>query len=304
MDYLKILKRAAEITWKHKSTWLFGFLAALFQGGGRFNYNVGSQEVDYTKFSRDSERFMEALFSPVIILVLIVFGLILLVLSIFIGFLARAALIGMVNDVEQEGTTSINQGFRCGWSQWLSLFGINLAIWIPFAAYVILLLILLASPVAASFIFKQTVLGIVLLILAILLFLVAVVPVAIALSLVEFLSDRFRVVKRTRVFESISEGYRAIRSNLGQVVVFWLIMILVGMALGFVLLPVTLLLLAPAFVLIFVNTLLAVLLGIPGVLVLIFLGGLIQVFTSAAWTEFFLELTREKADLVQQDPSS
>ncbi len=296
MDYWKILKRSAEITWKHKSTWLFGFLAALFQGGGgRSNYNIGSRDVDYTKVSRESERFLEALLSPVVILVLIVFGLVLIILSIFVGFLARAALIGMVNDVEQEGTTGMNQGFRCGWSQWLPLFGINLAIWIPFSAYVVALLVLLGAPVAASFIFHQTILGIVLVVLAILLFLVAVIPAAIALSLIEFLADRFRVVKRTRVLESIGDGYRTIRTNLGQVAVFWLIMLLVGMALGFVILPVTLLLLAPAFVLVFVNTLLAVLVGIPGVLALIFLGGLIQVFTSAAWTEFFLELTTESA---------
>jgi hypothetical protein len=294
MDYLKIIKRAAEITWVHKSTWLFGFLAALFQGGGgRFNYNIGSENLDYEKISRGSERFIETLLTPFVILIVVILILVLIILSVFLGFLAKAALIGMVSDIEKEGSTNVNKGFSCGWSHWLFLFGINLSIWIPFAICAIIVAFLLFAPAIAGFILKQQILAIVFLILAILLLLVAIIPTAIGLSVVELLSERFRVIKRMGVFESISEGYRLIRSNLGEIFVFWLIMLLIGMGLGLVLLPVTLLLLAPAIAFIFINVFLAIALSIPGVLVLIFLGGLIQVFTSAAWTKAFLELTAQ-----------
>jgi hypothetical protein len=76
-------------------------------------------------------------------------------------------------------------------------------------------------------------------------------------------------------------------------------MLLIGFGLGMALLPVTLLLFAPAIALIFVNVFLGLVLGIPGLLVLIFLGGLIQTFTSAAWTVFFLELKKEKVEIQQ-----
>lgn len=290
MDYFKVIKRAAEITWTQKSTWLFGILLAVFQGGSRFNYNFNSSNFNYEGNSGGYNEFIEALLSPLVLVIIVLLVLFLVVVSIFVGFLARAALIGMVKDVEAEGSTSVSKGFRWGWSYWLSLFGINLVIWIPFGFFAMLISVLLLSPAIVSFVLKQIVLGIVLLILAVLLILVLLIPAGLGLSVMEALSERFRVMKGTRVFESIGEGYRMIHENLGTVFIFWLIMLLIGFGLGLVLLPITLLLLAPAIAFLFVNVLIGIALGIPGILILIFVGGVIQTFTSVTWTEFFLEL--------------
>lgn len=305
MDYFKVIKRAAQITWTYKSTWLFGILISFFQGGGSSpNYNVGSSDFDYGKITGDSAGFIEKLLNPIVILAVVIIVLIVAALSIVIGFLARAALIGMVEDVEVEGNTSVNKGFSYGWSNWLPLFGINISIWFPFVICTIIVAFLLLSPAIASFVFEQQVLAVVLLIIGILLLLVLLVPTIIGLSVIELLSQRYRIIGKMGVFGSISEGYRIMRARLGEVFVFWLIMLLIGMALGIVLIPVTLLLLAPALAFAFVNVLLAIAIGLPGIMVLIFFGGLVQAFTSAAWTEFFMELTQEKPVLGDQELSS
>ncbi len=150
---------------------------------------------------------LEALLSPFVIVIAAILILVLIALSIFVSFLARAALIGMIYDVETEEATSINKGFSWGWSHWLFLFGINLSIWVPFSIFAIILAFLLFSPAIASFVFKQIILGIVFLILAILLLLVVIIPTAIVLTLIGTLSERFRVVQKTRVFESIGKVY-------------------------------------------------------------------------------------------------
>ncbi len=301
MDYFKVIKRAVKITWSHKSTWLFGILLAVFQGRSGFNsnFNFNSGDFDFETAPGKYPDFIDTLLSPVVLIVVIALILFLVVLSIFVGFLARAALIGMVNDVEKEESTSVNKGFSWGWSHWLSLFGINLAIWIPFTACVLVLVALFLAPGIAGFVFKQIALGIVFLILGILLLLVLIIPTALGFSMIETLAERFRVIEKKRISESISQGYQLLRSNLGTVLLFWLIMLLIGFGLGMALLPVTLLLFAPAIALIFVNVFLGLVLGIPGLLVLIFLGGLIQTFTSAAWTVFFLELKQEKVEIQQ-----
>lgn len=294
MDYFGIIKRAFEVTWKHKSLWLFGFLSALFQGGSRVNYQFDSQDIQPEKV-RGLERIIEHLFTPLVIVILIVVVFLAIVLSIVVSFLSQGALIGMVDDVEKRGHTSVNEGFSCGWSHWLSLFGINLSIWIPFAIFAILLVVLLIGPSIASFVLKQVVLGIVLVVIGILALLILLIPMGIGLSLIEILAQRYRVIQKRGVFESVGEGYDLIRSNLGTIFVFWLIMLLVGMAVGVVMIPISLLLLAPVFALLFWNVFLALLLGIPGGLVITFISGLVATFVSAAWTEFFLELAPSKA---------
>lgn len=297
MDYFRILKRAAEITWAHKSTWLFGFLAALFQGGGtQLNYNINSEDLDPEMLSR-LRTIIETGLTPFIIAIAIMVVLVSVAVSIFVGFLARAALIGMVRDVEQVGSTDINKGFRCGWSHWLHLLGINLSIWVPLSVFAVMVAFMLFSPAIIGFMLKQNILAILFLIVAIILLLLLIIPTVMGLSVIELVSERFRVVKKMGVLESISAGYQLIRSNLGAVFVFWLIMLLVGAALGLVLIPLTLLLLAPAIALIFINTLLGLALSIPAALVILFLSGLLQVFTSAAWTEFFLEVNEEEKAL-------
>ena len=293
MDYFKIIKRAAEITWKHKSTWLFGVLTAIFQGRSGFNYNFNSgNNVDFQAFPNRYQDIVEALLSPLVLIVVALSVLILIVLSIFLGFSARAALIGMVRDVEIDGRTSIGRGFRWGWRNWLALFGLNLAVYIPFTVFAVLVTLLLIAPAITGFAFEKVALGVVLLILGILLLLVLLIPVGLALALLTTLAERFRVIEGLRVFAGIKQGYRAVRKNLGTVLLFWLIMVIVGFALSIIFLPVTLLLLAPAAAFFFLDKLVLTLaLGIPGVIIILFLSGLLQVFTSAAWTEFFMELT-------------
>jgi hypothetical protein len=295
MDYFGVIKRAAEITWKHKATWFFGVLYAIFQGRSGFNYNFNSSDFDYQSFPNRYSRIADALLSPLILVTGVLLILLLIGLSIFLGFLAKAALIGMVKDAETEKQTSISRGFSWGWKNWFALFGINFAIYVPFVSLALLVTVLLLAPAIAGFIFKRVILGVVLLILAVFLLLVLLVPSAVGLSLIAILSERFRVLEELRVFQSIKKGYRAIRTNLGTVLLFWLIMVLIGFGLSVIFLPITLLLLAPAAAFFFVDkVLLTIALGIPGVLILIFLSGIIQAFSSAAWTEFFLELTREE----------
>lgn len=321
MDYGKILARAFEITRKYRALWLFGFLMALFGGtggGNNFNYNFGGNGNRTTNFENGVFPTLPSNFwqnFAIIIAVVVCLVLILFVLGIVVRFVSRGALIGLVHDLETNGTTpAVRRGFSIGANRFWQLFGIGLIINLPLTIFSLAVMLVAIAPILVTVMpalarnpestnFGASLAGgiigsIAMICCAVLCLLVVTLVIR---PFYEFIV-RVCVIDRRGVVDSIREGYRIVRANLGTVVVLYALLIGVGIAFGIVMIPVALILigipvgaaLAVGFAAKSVGLaiLVGAVIGIPLVLILIFISGLYQVFESTVWTEGYLAIAK------------
>ena len=300
MDYSAILRRSFEITWRHRPLWLFGFLIALLglgsnaSNGLRFVFRGG--EVP----SPPSIGRTEILF------IVAVLGLVVLVLSIItvvVNYIAQAALIGMVGEIEAGTTPNVRRGFEIGWSRRaLRLFGADFALYAPIALLVTLVIFVPTfffvvrigqggTPTAAlPLLFLCCVFPLILLL----------IPVFLVLSVLQQFAHRRIVLANDGVLDGIRNGWQVIRANVGPVAVMWLILFFIGLVWAAVILFLAFISLAlvgiPA---IAIHTLtrswiLVAMLVLPLVIlvmiVLAAINALYIVFNSTAWTLTYLAL--------------
>lgn len=294
MDYLEVVKKSAKLTWGHKSMWFFGILIAFLSGGSsNVNYQYMLQSEDFT---RGTERYAQMdeilrfLLKPQVIVAIVLLFFIILVAGIVLQYLSRGALIGMVDDIEMSGETGVGQGFKHGWRSWLSLYGISIFIWLPFGFVLIFVVGLLSLPVILAFVKNKVALGFTLLFLSILLFLIFLFLVVVPLILTHAFAERFCVLDKRRLFESIGEGYHLFRANFGSVLLMWLLLVTLNIVLITVIGIFTALIMLPIMLGLSSNSLLAIVLLVPIALVLVFVGGIYRVFIYTVWTLFFKKL--------------
>jgi hypothetical protein len=295
MDYTKILKRAWQITWRYKALWVFGFLSALFSGSGM----GGGQGPQYVM--RGAERIEPGAWL-LIAAVLLLAVLVLVALSIVLGSLSKAALIGMVREVEQTSSTSVRSGWRIGWSHFLRLFAIGLAIGIPAVIVSFVLIGLGLSPLLLLLAESETltILAIVLMVGLMLVVIGLLIVMGVVLSVVGELAERQCVLDGKGVWESIRAGYQLGRQNLKHVGVTWLLLFAIDLGFGIVMAPVFFVVFGAAAVpgiLTYVATEAiapTLVIGIPVLivagLIMTALTAVYQVFRSAVWTLTYLEL--------------
>lgn len=299
MDYIKILKRAMEITWRHKALWLFGFLLAFFSGGGGGNL---SRTLQYRM--RPGESLPLGL-TLGIILFLASLAFVFVLAGIVLTNISRGALIGMVHEVEEAEHTNISSGWHIGWSRFLPLIGIDLLTGIPLLILVVVLISLGLSPLVLLFFQKRalTILGVALTVLFMLLIIGLLIIAGAALGLWRDFAYRHCVVERKGVLDSLRGAYQVVRQNLRHAGVIWLLLFGIDLLVGFVMVPIALIALgmaaAPAGILYATTESVAlavvsgILIAIPAILLLTFVAGIYQVFRSATWTLTYLALQAE-----------
>jgi hypothetical protein len=246
MDYVKVLRRAGEITWRYRALWVFGIILALTTGGGATPLRGGGNGgVRYVVNGEDlfgpGGEFPIPEGPPNIVGILIAVGValacvivILVIASLVARFVAETALVRMVDEYEETGERhSVRRGFRIGWSRtaW-RLFLVHLLTNLPVALAFILLFVLALAPllvwttesVAARAIGTVATIGLFFLVL----FLAIVVGTA--LSLLMHFFRRACVLEELDVIESIRQGFGVVRRHLKDVAIMWLLM--VGLQLG------------------------------------------------------------------------
>jgi len=297
MSHSQILRRAWEITWKHKALWIFGFLVSLFGGSGGTS---GGQGAQYTTGSGDWAGF------PVwtVIILLLLFVVIMAVVGIVLRYTSVAALIHMVREVEETGSTSASSGWRGGFSKMLRLLGIDLVIGIPAVLVSMVLVGLGLAPLILLSLNRDatTVAAILLTVLAMLVVGVVLMVVWFALSLIGELARREGVLGGYGVLDSIRNGYRLGRQNLRPVLITWALVLVLGIVVGVVFIPIAVfvigLAVAPAMAMyaatenVFGSVLLGLVLTLPGIALLSFLGGIHETYRSTVWTLTYRELPR------------
>jgi hypothetical protein len=313
MNYTEILKRAGRITWHHRALWLFGVLLVLFGGGSPSpapNGNNGGQNVQYRFGYTDIEGLIlpTVNWAAVIAIMLAVLALILvlIVISIIVRYLSIGALIGMVDEVEREESTSIRSGFRTGWARFLRLFAVELLLGIPAAIIFIGLLLIVLVPLPLVIVGARgdaailIVLGVIGMIGLFLLWLLLAIVAGVVLHVLLQFAYRRCVLAGEGVFGSIREGYHMVRRNIRDAGLTWLLLLGIRLVLSVVLVPVGLLLLAVpvsmgAAAWAISRTLVGALVaGLPLLVVaiagLVFVEALWLIFESAVWTLVYREI--------------
>jgi len=291
MDHLGILKKSMGITWKHKSMWFFGILLGILSGGPNLQYIFKAGDFDFYnagELAQQMERVFK-FFTPQVVMVLFSSFLIFIIVRLILQYLCRGALIGMVDDIENSGEAQIGRGFNHGWSNWLRLFGISIFIWAPFAIIFLLVSGILFLPVILAFIKQREAFGFALLFLSSLIFMVCLV-IAIALfTLTHSFAERFCVLEKRQLFESIMEGYRLFRSNPGSTLLMWLLMLAINtgiaMVTGAIFIPPIIFGFSPD-----ASFLPAIVILLPIVIAFAFARGVYRTFVFTVWTLFFKEL--------------
>jgi len=312
MDYVDILKRAFQITFRYRALWIFGFFLALCSGGGGGgggqNYSIGSDDFGNGgpgAFLGPNPGLVIAIISIFVCLVLL-----LIVIGVIVRAVTRAALIGMVDRAEEGQAVTIKNGWSIGWSRhaW-TLFLINLIIGIPAFILTVIALLAALSPFLIS-IFNPNetnlfILGIVAGVSLLLLFIVAAIVFTVVISAFLELSWRYAVLRNLGALDSLQASYTLIRRNLKHVTLT--VLLLLGIGLGWFIVSLILtvgltflgLLIGgiPALLLFWLTEQIwvAILVGLPLFLVtfilpLIFITGLYLVFRSSIWTLVFRAL--------------
>ncbi|MFH1736495.1 MAG: hypothetical protein ABH838_01210 [Actinomycetota bacterium] len=315
LDYLGVLKRAAEITWKYKFLWVLGILIALASGGG----NPGSS-ANYQFSGSDTSQASSSLGSMVnaylalilfIVVIIAILGFIVWILSV----MANAGLIGSVAKIQKGEKTSLSDAFGIGARSFFRMLGAiilgGLLGLIGFIEFLVSLGSVIVAAVGAGMMLSndQTMIfgvfclvaliliGVFLLIVVI----AGIVAKAITVAVIEIFAFRFLVIKRTKVVESIREAMKLIGSRTSQTIVMYLLLMLVSVIAGVILLIPGLLLFMLAFPVLVAGAmaknvgiiLISVALFIFMGFVMVFLNGILQTYMSTAWTLAFLQLTKE-----------
>jgi len=277
MDYGRIVKRALDITWRHKILWAFGIAAAFFGGGapGRSSGGGRGPSLQYVFSGADFERWTqtcplmppefpgqgafpswEAL-APIvasIAAVVLLVALVAAIVGVIVRYTSLGALVGMVDEVERTENTSFKSGLQKGWSRFLRLFAINLIIGLATFVIVMVLIflmiggILLAATPAillseagtgpgVAGILFAVAVGLVLLLLLILVSL----ALGAAVTLVREFAFRACVIDGKGVFEALGAGTALVRSRPREAVLMWLLMVAINIALGLLTIPLALL---------------------------------------------------------------
>lgn len=291
MDYGKIISTGFTQAWKYKSLWVLGFLA----GGG-----IGNIPTDRMKGTGDAGDFFNwrGLFdgggfnalglgdflAGNILLILAIIGAFLLVGFIFfiLHFMALGGLIDAGGVLKRKGQYSLGSSFQAGISRFWQLLGLGLLL---FLVVIAALAVMIGIGVAVFLI--STPLGF--------LSLIFLIPVSIVFiyftSMVNLYAERLIILEKRPVFDSIADGYTMFTNNLGPSTLYFLVLMGISIAAAIGVFVIMAGVAIPFVALGFVQIWVALLLGIPTVLVILFL---VSGYTGAAInlmsTEFYFQV--------------
>jgi hypothetical protein len=321
VDYFGILKRAWEITWKHKVLWVLGFFA--MSGGGssgggggssyQFDAENGFQGMPYANELRQVADWFEANAALLIVIAAVaaLFGIVYFILSIA----ARGGLVHSVNEVEQGRPVALRDSWGVGFHHWGRTFMVGLVAFLP----LIVIAVALVATLVPVFLVTSASTGAIsgtdsfgpeglaaaggtVLCCVLPLFVLLIAVLGVILSIVMELAIRYGVLYDMTFGKALAQGWKDVRAKRGAVVM-WLVMLLPAIAYGIVVGGILLGALIPA-VLVLRDGSFAPAIILAGVVMLVLLvpGAIYGTFVSAAWTVFFRRMTGLGQPAVQPAP--
>ena len=311
MDLGYVLRRAWEVTWRHKVLWLFGFLVSLgivgrrvgIASGGRWVWPVRELPPEVQRAITDllsSSTFTAVIAALVLLALAVGIGLALL------GALGRAALVDQVQAAEEQGVAILGAGWQAGRRHLWMVFLIRLLLGLPVGV--------VAStgvlPVAGTGLMiarhtrpEAALPGVLVMPVVLFTCLVPAICVAALLSVpfgvLRRLAVRACVLEGCGVRQSIVRAWAMLREQVGPLALVWLILFGAGIGVTIVVvLPLALVALsvvAVSVLAVFTSPILSVaLVLIVGVLTWLVgaaCNSVVETFGSAVWTLAYRELT-------------
>ena len=311
MDVGYALRRAWEISWRHKVLWLPGFLVGLGTVGVRAGVGCGVRwDWPVRALPPDAQRMISELRSgPYFTVALVTLALLVLGLGVglaLLGALGRASLVDQVRAAEERGAVDLRAGWQMGGRHLWPVFFIRLLLGVP--AGVVALAGLF--PVAGTTILiagqdrpEVVIPGVLTLPISILACLFPAVCLAALLTaplgVLRRLAVRACVLEGIGVQQSVIRAWAMLRDHLGPLTLVWLALLGVGIGMTIVIsLPLALVavsLAAVALLTVFVSPLpgsaLVLVTGTVVYLVGAAFSGVVEAFGSAVWTLAYRELT-------------
>lgn len=298
IPYIEILKQAGRIVWQHRFLLWFGLLMALGSPG---SFNIGSNNEDFGKQGEAAKNFFENHWQIVLAITVMLFivGIILFLISL----IAKAGLVRSVNLVNQNKKTNFKEGppeakasFRAGWRSGKKYLGKLFKLAILFFLATFMVMIILAVPVIYLVIAKSWVSAVLVGLLAI----AILIPIMFVFSLTKIFAEFYIILSDLRVRSAIEAGYNLLLKNIGNSIIFGLLLLAVSLAAGIVLLPVAgiaLVILVPTGAVFFylskiafaIFLAIAILLFLAAIL---FVSAIFQAYRQTAWTLFFHEIAK------------
>lgn len=306
MDIGEILTKAWQIIWKHKVLWIFGLLASCANAGSN-----GSNGLRYEFDSSDNipgivppeglENFFNNLEGPRLFLFiggLLLIGLLVILVLVFLSTIGRIGLIRGAYLADQ-GAEKLTFGelFTGSLRYFWRLFGLNLLVWVASFLVALILIFLLVVPIAVTAGLAA---------LCLLPFLCVLVPLAIVVSFFVYSTveqaNVALVVDDIGILEALQRAWVLVRTNLGNILVIYLVVWLGGLVVAFLIALPFFLIVVPAIFgiaageqLLGVGIAISLICGVIYLPVLLVLNSMLMSYVETAWTLTYLRLTRRPA---------
>lgn len=301
MDYFDLLKRAWNITWRYKALWVLGLFASgamSASSGGSVNNSLseGGQDLSY-----QWDQVASWAASNVVLIAVVIGGLTIISVALWIlGVAAQGGIAHGTNEAAAGRTPSLGESWSVGFARWGRTFMTALVLGLP----VLLIGVLMAvmgvvfgmSVTAGSDMAGAVGIG---MCFFFPLLLAVIFAVSVIIGILMPVAVRYGVLLDVTYGQAIKRAWNDLWGKKG-LVVFWLVMLLPGIAYGFVVFTLILVALVPAGVALFAEQYLVA--GVLALLMVLFMmlpNAIFATFTNSAWTLMFRQLTGMEQPPVQ-----
>lgn len=308
MDYIDIVKRSWEITWRYRILWLFGLLA----GGTanvQSNYDFSGGDFSDPEAALDGMAFqgeqatqlLDTYLGPLlgIMIALAVVALIVAIAMFVISIAAQGGLIHLANEAAEGRTPRGGDGWRAGFRYWGRTFLIGLVIGLPMLVLIGVFIAVLFFSVggiiagAASSSGGEAALGgLAGVCCGSAIFIPLMIIAVFVLTGVMQLALRYGIIDDVPAMQALSAGWAAFRARWKNVFGIFVTLWVVGIAYGVVVGVIAALFIVPATMslmsgdvgpFILISFVLSLILLLPS--------AILAAFQSSTWTVFFRILT-------------
>jgi hypothetical protein len=309
MKYWDIFTHTIKQWWNHKYLWIVGIIAAMFTGSGgsnnfsSFNNSSNSKNTSYQEMMSNMNDYLgdpAHLTGIIVVLVIIlILGLGVFILGLYLRARADSAL---YQATQKLSTNDEKIGF---WKTW-GLGKYNLGklvkqeILVSLPVLVIFILLGLVAVLSIPLAGTNGNMALLPLMCGIGGMICLIGVYAIFVSIATLFGRRMIVLENLDVIDGLKKGFNFFIKNFSHVLMFWLISMISGFVVFivtfFIVIMVLFIGVAVVVALMFINPIIAIIVGIMAVLLFIVIIGLISgpayTFSSMYWTNAYLEIKK------------
>ena len=235
MPYWELVTRSFAITWRHRYLWLLALFAGESGGGASVNYSSPVQSntspgrlPDFASYPQQAAHWLSHNFGVVVVgsVLFVVLGIAFFVLAA----VCEGALVRASAEHDAQRPFGLGRAWQSGVATMGTIIRFRLLL-IALGLPVFIVVLGLVAGLVLAILNHDTGLAVALGLLALLVFLAAIVY-AIYLSLLDRLGTRAVVLELLRARASLGRGHRLLVKRLGRVLLVWLLSIVTTIVVG------------------------------------------------------------------------